>query len=115
MWAIDAKFWGVVVMGGAVMILFALPWLDNSEVKSIRYRPSWNKYLYGAFIFMFFVLGYLGIQAPGVWGAVMGQDIAERVSQLFTLGYFGFFILMPWWSRLGEFKTVPNRIVFAGH
>ena len=115
MWFIDAKFWGVVAMGGAVMILFALPWLDNSEVKSIRYRPSWNKYLYGAFIFMFFVLGYLGIQAPGVWGVVAGQDLAERVSQLFTLGYFGFFLLMPWWSRLGEFKRVPDRIVFAGH
>ena len=111
----DAKFWGVVVMGGAVMILFALPWLDYSEVKSIRYRPSWNKYLYGMFIFMFFVLGYLGIQPPGVWGVVAGQDIAERVSQLFTLGYFGFFLLMPWWSRLGEFKQVPDRIVFAGH
>ena len=115
MWFIDAKFWGVVVMGGAVLILFALPWLDYSEVKSIRYRPSWNKYLYAAFIFMFFVLGYLGIQAPGVWGKVAGQDIAERVSQLFTLGYFGFFLLMPWWSRLGEFKQVPSRIVFAGH
>ena len=115
MWFFDAKFWGVVVMGGAVLILFALPWLDNSEVKSIRYRPSWHKYLYGAFIFMFFVLGYLGIQPPGVWGSVLGQDIAERVSQLFTLGYFGFFLLMPWWSRLGEFKQVPDRIVFAGH
>ena len=115
MWFFDAKFWGVVVMGAAVMILFALPWLDNSEVKSIRYRPSWNKYLYGAFIFMFFVLGYLGIQPPGVWGAVAGQDLAERVSQLFTLGYFGFFLLMPWWSRLGEFKKVPDRIIFAGH
>ena len=115
MWFIDAKFWGVVVMGGAVLILFALPWLDYSEVKSIRYRPSWNKYLYADFIFMFFVLGYLGIQAPGVWGKVAGQDVAERVSQLFTLGYFGFFLLMPWWSRLGEFKPVPNRIVFAGH
>ena len=115
MWFIDAKFWGVVVMGGAVLILFALPWLDYSEVKSIRYRPSWTKYLYAAFIFMFFVLGYLGIQAPGVWGKAAGQDIAERVSQLFTLGYFGFFLLMPWWSRLGEFKQVPDRIVFAGH
>ena len=115
MWLIDAKFWGVVVMGGAVLILFALPWLDYSEVKSIRYRPMWNKYLYAAFIFMFFVLGYLGIQAPGVWGKVAGQDIAERVSQLFTLGYFGFFLLMPWWSRLGEFKKVPDRIIFAGH
>ena len=115
MWFIDAKFWGVVVMGASVLILFALPWLDYSEVKSIRYRPSWNKYLYGAFIFMFFVLGYLGIQAPGVWGVVAGQDIAERVSQLFTLGYFGFFLLMPWWSRLGEFKQVPSRVIFAAH
>ena len=40
----DAKFWGVVVMGGAVMILFVLPWLDRSPVKSIRYRPDWHKY-----------------------------------------------------------------------
>ncbi len=115
MWFFDAKFWGVVVMGASVMILFALPWLDYSEVKSIRYRPTWNKYLYATFIFMFFVLGYLGIMPPGVWGVIAGQDLAERVSQLFTLGYFGFFLLMPWWSRLGEFKQVPDRIVFAGH
>ncbi|MFN5348187.1 MAG: cytochrome b [Polaromonas sp.] len=115
MWFFDAKFWGVVVMGASVMILFALPWLDYSEVKSIRYRPTWNKYLYATFIFMFFVLGYLGIKPPGVWGVIAGQDLAERVSQLFTLGYFGFFLLMPWWSRLGEFKQVPDRIVFAGH
>ena len=112
---IDAKFWGVVVMGGAVIILFFLPWLDNSEVRSIRYRPSWNKYLYAAFVFMFIILGYLGIQAPGVWGEVLGQDIAQRVSQLFTLGYFGFFILMPWWSRIGTFKTPPDRIIFHAH
>jgi ubiquinol-cytochrome c reductase cytochrome b subunit len=39
----DAKFWGVVIMGGAVIILFFLPWLDRSPVKSIRYRPDWHK------------------------------------------------------------------------
>ena len=115
MLAIDAKFWGVVVMGGAVIILFFLPWLDYSPVKSIRYRPDWHKYLYAAFVFMFLVLGYLGIQAPGVWGSVWGQDIAQRVSQLFTLGYFGFFLLMPWWSRIGEPKPVPERITFTAH
>ena len=104
---IDAKFWGVVVMGGAVVILFFLPWLDNSEVKSIRYRPSWNKYLYGIFVVNFFVLGYLGVQPPSA--------IGERVSQVGTLFYFGFFLLMPWWSRIGTFKPVPDRITFAAH
>ena len=104
---IDAKFWGVVVMGGAVVILFFLPWLDNSEVKSIRYRPSWNKYLYGIFVINFLILGYLGVQPPSA--------IGERVSQVGTLFYFGFFLLMPWWSRLGTFKRVPDRVTFAAH
>ena len=104
---IDAKFWGVVVMGGAVVILFFLPWLDHSHVKSIRYRPSWNKYLYGIFVINFLVLGYLGVQPPSA--------IGERVSQIGTLFYFGFFILMPWWSKLGSFKPVPSRVTFAAH
>jgi ubiquinol-cytochrome c reductase cytochrome b subunit len=103
----DAKFWGVVVMGGAVIILFALPWLDRSPVKSIRYRPSWNKILYGVFVVIFAVLGYLGIKPPSVLGTY--------VSQAGTLFYFGFFLLMPWWSRLGEFKAVPDRVTFHAH
>ncbi len=61
---IDAKFWGVVAMGGAVVILFFLPWLDHSPVKSIRYRPTWHKWFYGIFIVNFLVLGYLGTQPP---------------------------------------------------
>ncbi|MES2098795.1 MAG: cytochrome bc complex cytochrome b subunit, partial [Pseudomonadota bacterium] len=103
----DAKFWGVVVMGGAVVILFFLPWLDRSPVKSIRYRPSWHKYLYGIFVFFFLILGYLGSQAP--------SDVGNYVSQLGTLVYFGFFLLMPWWSRVGTFKPVPDRVTFAAH
>ncbi|MDP3134715.1 MAG: cytochrome bc complex cytochrome b subunit [Burkholderiaceae bacterium] len=105
--AIDAKFWGVLVMGGAVIILFFLPWLDNSPVKSIRYRPSWHKYLYGIFVLVFVVLAYLGVQPP--------SPIGERVSQVGTLFYFGFFLLMPWWSRQGTFKPVPDRVTFAAH
>jgi ubiquinol-cytochrome c reductase cytochrome b subunit len=103
----DAKFWGVVVMGVAVLIMFPLPWLDRSPVHSIRYRPSWNKWLYGIFVVNFFVLGYLGIKPP--------SDIGTLVSQAGTLFYFGFFMLMPWWSRLGEFRAVPERVTFQPH
>jgi len=105
--AIDAKFWGVVVMGGAVIILFFLPWLDHSPVRSIRYRPTWHKYLYALFVINFVVLGYLGVLPP--------SPIGERVSQVGTLFYFGFFLLMPWWSQLGDPKPVPERINFVPH
>ena len=103
----DAKFWGVVVMGGAVIIMFFLPWLDRSPAKSIRYRPDWHKVVYGVFVFFFLVLGYLGVQPP--------STVGNYVSQIGTLLYFGFFLLMPWWSRLGAFKPVPDRVTFAAH
>ncbi|MEY4417240.1 MAG: hypothetical protein RIQ53_4533, partial [Pseudomonadota bacterium] len=80
----DAKFWGVVVMGGAVVILFFLPWLDHAQAKSLRYRPSWHKTLYAVFVVIFVVLGYLGIQPP--------SEIGTIVSQVGTLFYFGFFL-----------------------
>ncbi len=105
--AFDAKFWGVVVMGAAVLILFFLPWLDRAPVRSIRYRPGWNKWLYGIFVLNFLVLGYLGIKPP--------SDMGTLVSQIGTLFYFGFFLLMPWWSRIGEFKAVPERVTFEAH
>jgi ubiquinol-cytochrome c reductase cytochrome b subunit len=103
----EAKFWGVVVMGGAVIILFFLPWLDYCPVKSIRYRPDWHKWVYAVFVVNFVILGYLGVQAP--------SPIGERVSQIGTLLYFGFFLLMPWWSRLGQCKPVPERVTFEAH
>ena len=103
----DAKFWGVVLMGGAVMVLFPLPWLDRAPVKSIRYKPNWMKWMYGLFVVNFFALGYLGIKPP--------SDVGTLVSQIGTFFYFGFFLLMPWWSRIGEFKPVPDRVVFHAH
>jgi hypothetical protein len=83
---IDAKFWGVVAMGGAVVILFFLPWLDHSPVRSIRYRPTWHKYLYGIFIVNFLVLGYLGTQAP--------SPVFNLMSQIGTVIYLAFFLPM---------------------
>ncbi|VFR85261.1 Ubiquinol--cytochrome c reductase, cytochrome B subunit [plant metagenome] len=105
--AIDAKFWGVVAMGGAVVILFFLPWLDHSPVKSIRYRPGWHKWLYAIFLINFVILGYLGTQAP--------TDVFNLMSQVGTVIYLGFFLLMPVWSRLGTFKPVPDRVTFHAH
>lgn len=104
---IDAKFWGVVVMGGAVIVMFFLPWLDKSPVKSIRQRPNWQKWLYAIFVANFFVLGYLGVLPPFPVGTV--------VSQIGTVFYFGFFILMPIWTRMGDYKPVPERVSFKPH
>ncbi|MEK8087324.1 cytochrome bc complex cytochrome b subunit [Aquabacterium sp. A3] len=103
----DAKFWGVAVMGGAVVILAFLPWLDKSPVKSIRYRPGWHKVIYGVFVVNFVILGWLGIEPP--------SPVYERISQVGTLLYLGFFFLMPFWSQMGTFKPVPDRVTFKPH
>lgn len=104
---VDAKFWGVVVMGGSVVIFFFMPWLDQSPVKSIRYRPGFHKVLLGIFVVAFAVLGYLGIQPPSPAGSI--------VSQIGTIVYFAFFLAMPVWSRMGTFKPVPERVTFKPH
>ncbi len=104
---VDAKFWGVVVMGGSVVIFFFMPWLDQSPVKSIRYRPGFHKVLLGIFVVAFAVLGYLGIQPPSPAGSI--------VSQIGTIVYFAFFLTMPIWSRMGTFKPVPERVTFKPH
>ena len=103
----DAKFWGVVIMGGSVVIMFFLPWLDRSPVKSIRYRPQFHKYIYGVFVVSFVILGYLGIQPP--------SPVFEKISQVCTIYYLGFFLAMPFWSTLGKFKPVPTRVTFKSH
>jgi ubiquinol-cytochrome c reductase cytochrome b subunit len=104
---LDAKFWGVVLFGGSVVILAFLPWLDHSKVKSIRYRPGFHKVIYALFGVAFVTLGYLGTQPP--------TDARTLVSQVCTLFYFSFFLLMPWWSAMGTFKTVPSRVTFHPH
>ena len=104
---LDAKFWGVVAMGASALIFFSLPWIDQSPVKSIRYRPLWHKAFYAVFVVAFLVLGYFGVQPP--------SPTAERLSQLCTLIYFGFFLFMPWWTQAGTFKQPPERVNFKPH
>jgi ubiquinol-cytochrome c reductase cytochrome b subunit len=104
---LDPKFWGVVLMGVSVMIFFGMPWFDQSPARSMRYRPSWHFGLLIAWVVAFLWLGYLGTQPPTPAGTL--------ISQVLTLVYFGFFALMPWWSRMGTFKPVPDRITFVAH
>lgn len=104
---LDAKFWGVVLFGSSVMIIAGLPWLDHSPAKSLRYRPTWHKWVYALFALVFVTLGYLGTQLP--------TAAFTLISQACTLAYFAFFLLMPWWSTMGTFKPVPTRVTFTPH
>jgi len=99
---LSAKFLGVIVMGAAVVILFFLPWLDRSSVKSIRYRGPIYKTMLAAFVVSFFVLGYLGTQAP-----TAGRTM---LAQAGTIMYFAFFLLMPIYTRIDKTKPVPDRV-----
>ena len=103
---LDAKFWGVVVMGGAVLIFLpALARPVAGEVDPLP--PGWHFWLLIVWVVAFLVLGYLGTQPPSPAG--------QYSSKLGTLIYFGFFLLMPWWSRMGTFKPVPERVTFRPH
>ena len=70
---LDPKFWGVVLMGVSVMIFFAMPWLDHSPARSMRYRPAWHFWLLIGWVVTFLILGYLGTQAPTPASTLMAQ------------------------------------------
>ncbi|CAB5495104.1 cytochrome b [Bathymodiolus thermophilus thioautotrophic gill symbiont] len=97
-----SQFPGVVGMFAALLILLALPWLDRSKVKSIRYRSAPYKYALGVFVISFVYLGYLGMQPVTPMNALLAR--------VFTVTYFGFFILMPWFTSIGKTKEVPKRV-----
>ncbi|SMN14793.1 Ubiquinol--cytochrome c reductase, cytochrome B subunit [uncultured Candidatus Thioglobus sp.] len=92
---------GVLAMFAALLILVALPWLDRSKVKSIRYRSWPYKVALGIFVVSFIVLGWLGMQAV--------TPLYSLMAQIFTALYFAFFILMPWFTSIGKTKPVPER------
>jgi len=104
LFGLDAKFWGVVAMGASVVIIAFLPWLDRSPVKSIRYKGPIFKIALVIFVICFFILGYLGVLAP-----TPGRTL---VSQICSVLYFAFFLLMPWYSKLDKVKPVPERVTF---
>jgi ubiquinol-cytochrome c reductase cytochrome b subunit len=100
--AVPDKLLGVVLMGSAVLLFFFLPWLDRCRVKSIRYRGWVYKVALGTFAVTFLALGYLGLQpATGVY---------VTLARLFTVLYFAFFVLMPFYTRIEKTKPVPMRV-----
>lgn len=100
--AVPDKLFGVLLMGGAIMVLFLMPWLDRGRVKSIRYRGPIYKTALAIFVISFVALGYLGTQpASGVY---------VTLARLFSVLYFAFFLLMPWYSAIDSTKPVPDRV-----
>ena len=99
---LDAKFWGLVVMVGAIALPAVLPWLDRSKVKSIRYKGMASKSFLAIFVVAFFVLGYLGVQHP--------TPLKTFLAQICTAIYFAYFLLMPWYTSVERTKPVPERI-----
>ncbi|MDP0588482.1 MAG: cytochrome b N-terminal domain-containing protein [Candidatus Endonucleobacter bathymodioli] len=99
---IDSKLGGVIAMGGAIAILFVLPWLDRSPVKSWRYKGMYSKIGIVVFSIAFITLTYLGTQST-----TEGRTL---VAQICTLLYFAFFLLMPFYTRYEKTKPEPKRV-----
>ena len=115
-----SQFPGVLAMGIAVLILFFLPWLDRSPVRSIRYRGGVYKTWLAAFVVVFVILGYLGTEPTTVWGQFGfdafffdTRDRATWVARLCSIVYFLFFFLMPWYTARDEVRPLPERVIYA--
>ncbi len=97
-----SAFPGVLAMGAAIAVLFVLPWLDRSPVRSIRYKGWMSKLWLVIFCVCFVILGVLG--------AIPSTPGRTLLSQVCTVLYFAFFILMPFYTRMEKTKPVPERV-----
>lgn len=102
LFGIDASFWGLLVMVGAIAILFVLPWLDRSPVKSMRYKGWYSRVALLLFVVSFIILGVLGTMS-----VTTGRTV---LAQICTVIYFLYFFLMPWYTRLEATSAEPARV-----
>ena len=100
--AVPDKLLGVVAMGGAIAVLFVLPWLDRSPVKSMRYKGWMSKVWLLIFCISFVILGVLGV--------LPATETRTLVARICTVLYFAYFILMPFYTRMEKTKPVPERV-----
>lgn len=110
--AVPDKLLGVIAMGAAIAILFVLPWLDKSPVKSIRYKGMASKILIPVFGVVFVILTWLGTQPAS--GTFLGLFSNGDVAIWTTIFYFVFFLTMPIWTAKEKTKPVPERVT-GGH
>lgn len=102
LFGVDAKFWGFVIMIAAIAILFVMPWLDRSPVKSMRYKGTYSRVALLGFVVSFIILGVLGTKSP--------TDSRTALAQICTLIYFAYFLAMPWYTRKETTTTPPERV-----
>jgi ubiquinol-cytochrome c reductase cytochrome b subunit len=99
------QVWGVLVMGASIVVLFFVPWLDRSPVRSIRYRGPIYKFMLAIFVLSFISLAICGLKPP--------SGIYPTLAKVCTVLYFAFFLLMPWYTKFDSVKPVPERV--TGH
>jgi len=104
--AVPDKLIGAMTMAAGVLVLIFLPWLDRSRVKSIRYRGWIYKSALAIFTISFLTLGWLGMQPV--------TALFVMLARIFTALYFGFFLLMPYYTVIDKTRPVPERVVWHG-
>lgn len=105
--AVPSKLGGVIAMGAAIAILFVLPWLDRSPVRSMRYKGLQSKIWLALFTVSFVVLGVLG--------AIPAGTLETFLARVCTVIYFLFFLLMPFYTSMETVKPVPDRVTGGSH
>lgn len=100
--AVPNKLLGLVAMGAAIAFMFVLPWLDKSPVRSIRYKGNWSKLAIFIFVVSFIGLGYLGMHSV--------SSLRTWLARIFSVGYFAFFVLMPFYTRYEKTKPLPEHL-----
>ncbi|MGB1243982.1 MAG: ubiquinol-cytochrome c reductase [Porticoccaceae bacterium] len=104
--AVPDKLGGFIIMGAAIAILFVLPWLDRSPVRSMRYKGNISRAALLIFAAVFIILGYLGVKAP-----TAGRTI---LAQICTVLYFSYFIGIYFWTKYETTRPEPARITMDG-
>ncbi|MCK5326221.1 MAG: cytochrome bc complex cytochrome b subunit [Woeseiaceae bacterium] len=104
--AVPDKLWGFILFGLSVLLPVFLPWLDRCRVRSIRYRGWMYKTALTVFVITFVTLGWLGLQ-PATGTYVL-------LARIFSVLYFAFFLLMPYYTSKDKTKPVPERVVYHG-